>query len=162
MCVMDIHERVIREFAHATRKGLIPVNHRAASVQLAEAAEHIARLEAELAAERAWLPEGKKILEDAAAEIKRLNIALDHACDAGKALTTENERLRATFTGDQSQPALEMIRAKCEQYWNDPGPLCAEEWHNILEFIHRLARTAEAERAVCSSSKYFNAAQKGW
>ena len=65
----------------------------------------------------------------------------------------EIKRLQATFTGEQSQPALEMIRAKCEQYWNEPGPLCAAEWHSILEFIHKLTWTAEAERAVTPPGK---------
>lgn len=40
--------------------------------------------------------------------------------------------------------ALEIIKAKCEQYWNvhDIG---APEIHCILEFIHRQACQAEAE-----------------
>ncbi|MEA1927299.1 MAG: hypothetical protein U9N73_03770, partial [Candidatus Auribacterota bacterium] len=55
----------------------------------------------------------------------------------------EIERLQAEFTGDLSQPPLEQIRAKCEQYWNEPFTLCPEEMHNVLEFIHRLTWSAE-------------------
>jgi len=40
---------------------------------------------------------------------------------------------------------LEMIRAKCEQYWNEPTVPCVEEWHAILEVIHKLTLSAEAE-----------------
>lgn len=60
-------------------------------------------------------------------------------------LVVEIKRLQAVFTGESTQSPLEMIRAKCEQYWNDPTELCDEEWHSILEFIHRLARSAENE-----------------
>ena len=36
------------------------------------------------------------------------------------------------------------IKAKCEQYWNEPGPLLPEEVHSILGFIHRAAVDVEA------------------
>jgi hypothetical protein len=32
--------------------------------------------------------------------------------------------------------ALERIRQKCEQYWNEPA-VCEAEFHAILEFIHK-------------------------
>lgn len=60
-----------------------------------------------------------------------------------KNLKEENKRLSAEFTGKLTQPPLEMIRAKCEQYWNVPNSLCPEEMHVILEFIYQLARSAE-------------------
>ncbi len=58
-------------------------------------------------------------------------------------LKEENKRLRAEFSDKLTQSPLEMIRAKCEQYWNEPNTLCPEEMHNILEFIHQLTRCAE-------------------
>ena len=57
----------------------------------------------------------------------------------------EVERLQADFTGGSSQPQLEQIRAKCEQYWNEPF-VCTEEFHAILEFIHGRAWPDEAAR----------------
>jgi uncharacterized small protein (DUF1192 family) len=70
------------------------------------------------------------------AEIDRLRAEI-------KKLKAEIERLQAKFTGSLLQSPLEMIRAKCEQYWNESGPLCDEEWHAILGFIHQLAVSAE-------------------
>jgi len=53
----------------------------------------------------------------------------------------EVERLRDTLefldTHKRTKDMAE-IRAKCEQYWNEPA-VCAEELHVILEFIHRRA-----------------------
>ena len=60
-------------------------------------------------------------------------------------LQKENKRLRAEFSGKLTQSPLEMIRAKCEQYWNESNTLCPEEMHNILEFIHQLTRSAEKQ-----------------
>lgn len=54
-------------------------------------------------------------------------------------------RLQAKFTGEASQSPLEQIRAKCEQYWNEPCGVGAPELHRILEMIHQWARSAEAE-----------------
>lgn len=65
-----------------------------------------------------------------------------------KNLKEENKRLSAEFTGKLTQSPLEMIRAKCEQYWNEPYTLCPEEMHVILEFIHQLAWSAEAKQNV--------------
>jgi hypothetical protein len=55
------------------------------------------------------------------------------------------DRLSAEFTGHLHRPPLELIRAKCEQYWNEPHALCPEEMHSVLQFIHAAARCAEAE-----------------
>lgn len=38
---------------------------------------------------------------------------------------------------------LDDIQAKCEQYWNEPGPFPAEEVRAILEYIHRTAARAK-------------------
>ena len=65
---------------------------------------------------------------------------------SAKEAVEERNRLRAEFTGESTQSPLEQIRAKCEQYWNEPFGLCPEEMHSILEFIHRLAVSAEAQR----------------
>lgn len=61
-------------------------------------------------------------------------------------LAFERDSLKAEFTGESSQPPLEMIRAKCEQYWNEASTVFPTELHSILEFIHRLARSAETDR----------------
>ena len=76
--------------------------------------------------------------------IKKCSYLLpDPGGEVVRELVVEIERLQAEFTGELTQSPLEMIRAKCEQYWNDPTVLCAEEWHSILAFIHQLVRSAE-------------------
>jgi len=80
------------------------------------------------------------------ARIKRDSYLLpDPGGEVVRELIVEIERLSANFTGELTQPPLEKIRAKCEQYWNEPLELCSEEWHAILEFIHKLARSAEVK-----------------
>jgi len=66
-------------------------------------------------------------------------------------LEAEVERLRASFTGKPDQPPLEIIRAKCEQYWNVSVSLCPEEIHGVLSFIHR--HTHEAERKLADAER---------
>lgn len=79
-------------------------------------------------------------------KIKRCSYLLpDPGGEVVRELIAEIERLQAKFTGELTQSPLEMIRAKCEQYWNEPTTLCHEEWHSILGFIHRLARSAEED-----------------
>jgi len=78
-------------------------------------------------------------------KIKRDSFLYPTPSKVVRELVDEIERLQAEFTGELTQSPLEMIRAKCEQYWNEPLELCSEEWHAILEFIHRLARSAEIE-----------------
>ena len=76
-------------------------------------------------------------------KIKRDSFLFPTTGKVVRELVNEIERLQAKFTGDLTQSPLEMIRAKCEQYWNEPIELCSEEWHAILEFIHKLTRSAE-------------------
>lgn len=79
-------------------------------------------------------------------EIKRCSPLLpEPGNEIVRELVNEIERLQVKFTGKLTQSPLELIRAKCEQYWNEPIELCSEEWHVILEYIHRLARSAEIE-----------------
>jgi len=55
---------------------------------------------------------------------------------------------------DNLEKKLEQIRAKCEQYWNEPVfDLSMPEQHGILESIHRVAQLPKDQTDPGSEDK---------
>lgn len=92
---------------------------------------------------------------DGELELARTEIQL--LKDARDSLIQDVERLTPQFTGDPDQDPLELIRAKCEQYWNERR-ISDEEVHSFLGWIHvqahkagiRLAAVVEQLDTACA------------